>query len=540
MARGFKVRLSDGSEVGPLDDKMLYSWFEQGLIDDKTPVLGASGSRWMPMGEAIDLSEWKRSRREAASGGGRPRGRARVEEPEEAEEDAWEDKVPASPTRWRTAVAAVLFLAGAAGAGWLWLYPEKWVSELRPVPWREIALGQVLFCLCLFPGWEMGRRAVRVAVFAAGFAVFPLAGILIAQGMRGPGLLVLAGAWLAASGLFAFLSGPALSVLKGLLALLVTLAGLAGVGYFGVIRQGDELERLRPVAAVERQFRDETVGLSLEVPPTWLVLRADTALAGAPAGAKFRFADPPSGTRAALMVESPSRAYLSLEDYLSRVAAQRRREISSWQEVGRSDGTVGSSRSRSVAATWAGEGRFEETAVVWKDGWNYFAFVTWAPAARARQGKAAAEGLLKGLTVAGQLGPRLRQAVEAVTRDVPHLTANTAEMLMGQSAAQVLDPGEAFRRAYELADRGLASLDKKEVRELGEVTQRAYAALSRTDRARLGAYIDRVRGSVGTAPEEDREMSQLMKSAVLSLPATQRARLQTLFEKAIGAALRTS
>jgi hypothetical protein len=31
MASGLKVRLDDGSEVGPLDLRMLQTWFEQGL-----------------------------------------------------------------------------------------------------------------------------------------------------------------------------------------------------------------------------------------------------------------------------------------------------------------------------------------------------------------------------------------------------------------------------------------------------------------------------------------------------------------------------
>ncbi len=127
-------------------------------------------------------------------------------------------------------------------------------------------------------------------------------------------------------------------------------------------------------------------------------------------------------------------------------------------------------------------------------------------------------------------------AVEAVTRDAPHLSARTAELLMSQSAAQVLDPPEAFRRAYLLTGRGLSALSRAEAQEFGALNSAVYAQLSPPDRRRLGDYIERVRGRQPTTPKEDAEMARVFKSAVTKLPAARRERLRLLFEKAVAAA----
>ena len=115
------------------------------------------------------------------------------------------------------------------------------------------------------------------------------------------------------------------------------------------------------------------------------------------------------------------------------------------------------------------------------------------------------------------------------------MPGNAAELLMSRSAAQVLEPPEAFRRAYGLVGRGLYSLSPPESKEMGELHTAIYASLPAAQRDRLGDYIDRARNRYATTPEEDRQMSQLMKSAVLGLPAERRARLQSLFEKALTA-----
>lgn len=131
----------------------------------------------------------------------------------------------------------------------------------------------------------------------------------------------------------------------------------------------------------------------------------------------------------------------------------------------------------------------------------------------------------------------LLRAIAAVTQESPHLSPRVVEALMTRSAAGVLDPPEAFRRAYFQAGRGSASLNTGEAREFRNLNSALYTALSGGERARLGAYLERVRAQRPTAPQEDAEMCRSVKTAVLRLPERQRERLRILFEKAIVAGL---
>jgi hypothetical protein len=60
MGSSYKVRLADGSEIGPLDRAMLRSWYEQGLIADDSLVLGPGAPRWSGLARVVDVSGWKR------------------------------------------------------------------------------------------------------------------------------------------------------------------------------------------------------------------------------------------------------------------------------------------------------------------------------------------------------------------------------------------------------------------------------------------------------------------------------------------------
>jgi hypothetical protein len=390
-SKGFRVRLDDGSEMD-LDSDMVRSWYDQGLIHDRTPMRAPGSKNWKRMDEVVEMSGWKQS--------GRARG-----------DDGEVDEVagPAGPQKWRSYVASALMFAAAGGAAYLWFFPDRWTPVLAPAPWREIALGALVLALSLVRGWSIGRIFTRIVMLLAAFALFPLAGLLIAQGVRGLPLLVLLSAWILASGFFAFL-GTAVATANAVLFLVTILLGAAGIFFFGYVPPGT-------------------------APP--VVVQA---------------APPPTAPPQTLPVAQPS------------------------------------------------------------------------PPAVGAPGSAASNA---GIAL----------AVRTATQEVPLLTPHAAELLMSRSAAQVLEPAEAFRRAYGFVGRGLYALSAPESKEMGELHTAIYASLPAAQRDRLGDYIDRARNRYATTPEEDRQMSQLMKSAVLGLPAERRARLQSLFEKAMTAGL---
>ena len=221
MAKGFRVRLDDGSEMD-LDSDMVRSWYDQGLIHGNTPMRAPGTKSWRRMDEIVEMRAWKDSPGRAGSAG------------TDGDEEA---AGPAGPQRWRSYVASALLFVAAGAAGYMAFFPEQWTPALTPVPWREIALGALVLALSLARGWPIGRMFTRVVMLLAAFALFPLAGLLIAQGVRGLPLLVLLSAWVVASGFFAFL-GVAVATANAILFLVTILLGAAGVYYFGYVPPG--------------------------------------------------------------------------------------------------------------------------------------------------------------------------------------------------------------------------------------------------------------------------------------------------------------
>ncbi len=222
MAKGFRVRLDDGSEMD-LDSDMVRSWYDQGLIHGNTPMRAPGTKSWRRMDEIVEMRGWKESSGRAGASGN--------------DDDDEEATGPAGPQKWRSYVASALLFAAAGAAGYMAFFPEQWTPALAPVPWREIALGALVLALSLVRGWPIGRMFTRVVMLLAAFALFPLAGLLIAQGVRGLPLLVLLCAWVVASGFVAFL-GAAVATASAVLFLVTILLGAAGVYYFGYVPPG--------------------------------------------------------------------------------------------------------------------------------------------------------------------------------------------------------------------------------------------------------------------------------------------------------------
>jgi hypothetical protein len=296
-----------------------------------------------------------------------------------------------------------------------------------------------------------------------------------------------------------------------------------------------EVRRVKAATTGERRYVDDTLGLRMELPSGWSILRPSHGFFTPPASARLSLAEPAAGAFGYLTVETPARGYTSLDAYLDHVVAERRQSEPLLNELRREDAPGGARRM--IGTRRSGDATFGSVATVWKDGWTYYALYIWAPAEHAGE---AAEDLRRGITLRGQMAVRLQKAIDTVTAEVPLLTPKAAEMLMGQSQAQVLEPVEAFRRTYLLAGRGLSALTAGEQQEIATLSSDLYARVPSGDRARLGPYLDRVRAGSATDPAQDAQMSRVVKAAVLKLPPARRQRLQALFEKAIGVAVAAS
>jgi hypothetical protein len=190
------------------------------------------------------------------------------------------------------------------------------------MPWREIALGAVVLGLSLVRGWPIGRMFARVVMLLAAFALFPLAGLLIAQGVRGFPLLVLLSAWIVASGLFAFL-GAVVATVSAIIFLVAILLGGAGVFFFGYVPPGTSAPAVSVPAATPPPSVVHTPVPPVSVPPPTAAASTPSASgAASPAPAPSA---PPLGQApavAAAIREIPLLSAQAAENLMSRSAAQ--------------------------------------------------------------------------------------------------------------------------------------------------------------------------------------------------------------------------
>ena len=528
MASGYKVRLGDGSEIGPMDLTALKTWLAQGLVNGDSPVMRPGSRKWVGL---RTLPEFRDSVRAGLAGPAARPARSRRASARGAEAPAPADE-PVALDRWRVTACGVLLLAASAGLGYLARRPDEAPAAFDGAPWLEAALGTLALGLALLPAWELGRRVVRVVLLVVAFALFPVAGILLAQGARGPALVALASVWLVVSGLVALLART-LGWAGLALALLPVLAGAAGAVRFGHAPESDDVQRVRGWATAEHRYTDQALGLTLDLPEGWVALKPGNPLVPAPAEAKVTFASPRRGGFGYLVTEYLPRGVATPAQYLTYRMARRHAERASLEEQGTGSATVGALTGRRVDASWLEGGvRQREVVVAGQDGWMGFALVAWMPEAAATRPDGL-EALVGGLAARGLLAARLRAAVQAATDAVPHLSTPAAEALMARSEARVLDPEQAFRRSLAALAKQLPSLSKAEAQELTQLMSATYAGLAWSDRTRLSSYIERVRRGETTRPDEDREMARLLTAGELQLTATRRLRLQAFYERAV-------
>jgi len=525
---GFKVRLGDGSEIGPMDLSALRTWLSQGLIDGDSPVMRPGSRKWAPLSTIEELKGVIGSRPQAKA---RSKARRARDEEDEAETEAFGDE-PSPLDGVRIKVVGAVLLLVAAGFAYLSFRPNEALSAFDGAPWVQLGLGALALGLAVIPGWSLTRNLVRIVLIVAAFALFPLAGILFAQGDRGAGLLALGSLWLLVSGLAALL--PRRLGLAGLLVAAVpVLVGGYGLVRFGRAQTSEAELGIQEWTTGERRFADDALGLTLDAPEGWVLLKPGNPVVKAPKDARIALALTRHSGGGFLLTEPAQRGVATPDQYLDRIQLLRRTAQAGYEPRQRVNAVVGSLTGRQLEAAWNDGGTpVREVVVSGLDGWTAFALVAWMPEAMASRPNGL-DDLVRGFSARGLLAARLRTAVDAAVAAVPHLSAASAEQLMSQSEARLLEPDQAFRRSLSALAINIGTLTDKDKAELTRLTTAAYTGLVWKDRARLADYVERVRKGAMTTPAEDKEMAELMKQAELRLSAEGRLRLQGYYEKAI-------
>jgi hypothetical protein len=517
--KGYKVRIGDGSEIGPMDLDALRNWYAQGLIETSSPVLKPGSKNWTTLGQVIDVVDLRAPRRGGSA----------------IDDDDEDDDAYAGPVSylWPMRVASVLAFVAAAGAAYFWWNPRRFTPAIDPAPWREVALGLFATALLLTAGWGFGRRLGQLVLLLATAALPVAGGILVVEGVRGRPLLALLGALVFTAGSFALLTVWPSRWFKPALAALVAAAGLAATWHYGVVQESPLQRQVAQWAGPETTFSND--GVTVALPESWRLLKTGQTAATVPPTAKAVLGETRLGGLAYVVSEDAPRGVTSLDAYFDRTWQRRRQEAAGLTELGTREIRIGSLRGRAADGAWsAGGARYRDLTAAWRNGATYIALAAWVEDDGSTRPAAELEALVRGLSLDATREARHLSAVEAAVRDVPLLSPAAADLVV-TGAPVPLAPAAAFARAFALSNAGDAALTPDEVREKVVLLATALATVGPRERPQVVAYVDRLR--VGEpATEEDAAAAPLLRAALLQLTSPELARLQELHERAIRAA----
>ena len=532
---GYKVRLDDGSEIGPLDLASVRSWYNDGLINPESMVLAPGSRRWAHLRQAIDIRAWggatlragtrKRAApavRESVGYTSRERGDGRVQ-------------------RLRAPLAGVLFIVGAALAGFWVFWPEQQRAALHGWPWPQIGLGLLALGLSLFVRPHITRRLVFGVLLLSGIAALAMIGVLVVEKAPPIAYIVLGGGILACFGFVALLEGPSGSWLRTVLGSLAVIAGYGTALHVGRVAPDQTESLLNSWVLPQAELSDTRVGMKLRLPAGWRLVKAGAPFLAAPDDAVGRIARLDASAFAYLTAERVPPDVVQLEPLCERAVAARRVVVPSLRAVERGTLVIGGQPAiRAVGESGAFASPTNQVVTVWRDGFTLYTLVGWAEGESRADAARRFDELASGFESLGGSGTRLADAIGKAVAEVPFISAATAERLMGASDAGVLDSSQLFKRALVLAGKGIPKLAPSDVRDLKNILDVTYRGMDRRDQRRLADYLGLIRSTGTSDIAQDREMCAVMARAVMQLSSASRQRLQALYDQTILTALADS
>lgn len=287
----------------------------------------------------------------------------------------------------------------------------------------------------------------------------------------------------------------------------------------------------------DRRFADNVLGVILEVPQGWFILRPDNRLVP-PSDAKLTLVEPSIPAFASLRMEPRPRLIAAEDKYLDGLVETWSVYRPKLKVIERGTERLAKGQGRLLRATWeeGGEPTVGST-VAFHDGWNYFALQGWAPASGAEAFASAFQALAHALSPTGDLEARVEEATRQVEVEAPELSRNAVRLLV-QARMSVGAPTEDLpETSLRVVTRGLNALSVAETEEVGVIYTQVWGPLPEAERKRLGRYLAEVKAGRPVAVEESQPLRQLVKAGVLSLPEGAQVRLRLLNEKAIVAGL---
>jgi hypothetical protein len=397
------------------------------------------------------------------------------------------------------------------------------------------ATFDALLGVAMLQGSDTARKVV---LWLTGLATTALAVAIVGLYLGGFGHLwpILASAAASTVGIFTlnFSREPRLKAL-------VVALSLVGAGWIGSVLSSlflvgtldlSTLNMIREWSSTERTFEDQDAGLRMKVPTRWVVLKQGNPVVNQDK-ALVTFANTEVVSFAQIFSEARTYSSADSVEYFLDAIVKTREKENGFQQLERSDATVGAATARRMKTSWRrGASSIHGYFTAWRDGDVFYHLYLLGPGVLAKRLDNELHTLEQSMAFSAPWSSFLREKAGPIRAACP-LLSEQATLLVARALSKDAEPELYCREAYRLAFRGQPHLDAASGEHLRTLMTAFFAAIPRGQIDAFGAYVERLRAGQRTSPTEDREMTAVARAAVERLPPASQEALRGYFGMAI-------
>jgi hypothetical protein len=449
----------------------------------------------------------------------------------EAEQQRREGKASDLWAGWLLILTAVLDL------GWRGFAAAEGFALMEGTPGTAATIWNVISALGLF--WGGGGWRKFACIRACIGILFGLTYLLNGSGAAGLWYFVFNSIWCVGLLILLGTKGRAIPRRVGLVTASCAQISLLCTSLFAtVIPEFHLRSTIRAYSVPARTITDDKLGYKIDLPSGWIALVKENPIIKLE-DAKVIAVNRESGAFGAFLVEPAFAAVRSPDDYLNQVESDLRQRDAGFQELGRADIGLDGHLGRGAHVAWLESGQeIRGTLSVARQGWFFYSLRTWSGKDFENRAASSVEDLQRGIAISSEASQHFAaEFLKGMRKGNPFLSDDTANRVMRLAIARnysLMDVGELMKQAVE---RGRASLNGTQQREVDELYARAFAALPERDHRRALAFYATLNQTSKPAAAEAQAVNLLVLNGVKALPQESQLRFKRLFNDMIDAGL---
>lgn len=307
---------------------------------------------------------------------------------------------------------------------------------------------------------------------------------------------------------------------------------LASIQLVGSVDLAD-IQAIRQWSLPQRSFEDAEAGVSMRVPPRWVVLKEGSPVA---ADQKPLLALANTEIQCTARLSRETRTYSvvdNLEFLLDGIAKTMGGQEAEFTTLARADTRIAGFPARRMKVSWRkGDQERHASITAWQDGDLFYTLFVTAPRVITKRLDQEVVALEQSLAFTAPWTNFLREKAASVRKTCP-LLSDAILIPLARALSKESAPEMYCREAYRLAYAGQAQMDATSSERLRSAMKGFFGALPAARRERFGAYVERLRARQPTSAAEDREMALATQQAMEALSPDAQAELRRSFAMAV-------